>query len=156
MLRRPAGLALRAIGLLPPRVRIFLVHRAAPSYSVGAMCVVIRDGGARLLVRQSYRKGWAVPGGLLKRGEEAADAAVRETQEEVGLAVELVGDPYVAVDPRPRRVDVIYRARPAPGSDPDAVEPASAEVVEVRWFAPDEPLPSLQPESQRALAMVGL
>ena len=151
MLDRVQTLALRTVGALPKGVRRFLVHRAAPSYSVGAMCVVVRDDGARLLVRHSYRKGWGVPGGLLKRGEEAADAAVRETREEVDLDVELVGEPSVVVEPHPRRVDVIYLARPAPGSDPNAVAPSSPEVVEVRWFGRDEPLPPLQEESKKAL-----
>ena len=151
MLPRVHALALRTIGRLPTRVRTFLVHRAAPSYSVGTMCVVERDGGARLLVRHSYRNGWGVPGGLLKRGEEAAAAALRETREEVGLAIDLVSEPAVVVDPKPRRVDVSYRARPAPGADPDEAPPRSPELVEVRGFRRDEPLPPLQKEAARAL-----
>ena len=156
MLDRAQALAFKAIGRLPAGVRTFLVHRAAPTYSVGAMCVIVREDGARLLVRHSYRKGWGVPGGLLKRGEEASDGAVRETVEETGLEVVLVGEPSVVVDPKPGRVDVIYLARPAPGADPDAVAPTSPEVVEVRWFGRDEPLPTLQKESQRALDKVVL
>ena len=155
MLDRLHGLALRAIGRLPKRARTFLVHRAAPSYSVGAMCVVVRDNGARLLVRHSYRQGWGVPGGLLKRGEDAPTGAVRETSEEVGLDVELIGEPHVVVDPGPRRVDVIFFARPAEGADADAAAPRSPEVVEVRWFGPDEALPPLQRESEQALNKVG-
>ncbi len=154
MLRRTHELALKTVGRLPSGLRMFLVHRAAPSYSVGAMCVVIRDDGARLLVRNSYRKGWSVPGGLLKRGEEASDAAVREIREEAGLEIELVGEPRVVVDPRPRRVDVIYRARPVHGADTTAVAASSPEILEVRWFGRDEPLPPLQPESQEALSKV--
>ena len=155
MLERLHGLALRAVGRLPKRARTFLVHRAAPSFSVGAMCVVVRDDGARLLVRHSYRQGWGVPGGLLKRGEDASTGAMRETREEVGLDVELIGEPHVVVDPRPRRVDVIFLARPAEGADPNAAEPTSPEVVEARWFGADEKLPPLQRESEQALNKVG-
>ena len=36
-----------------------------------------------LLVRQSYRDGWAAPGGLLRRGEEPDIGAAREAKEEV-------------------------------------------------------------------------
>lgn len=154
MLDRVQALALKVVGRLPRRVRTFLVHRAVPSYSVGAMCVVIRDDGARLLVRHSYRQGWGVPGGLLKRGEEAVDAALRETREEVGLDIVVVGEPAVVVDPGPRRVDVIYLAHPAPGSDPHDVTPSSPEVIEARWFGRDEPLPPLQTESKKALETV--
>ena len=49
----------------------------APTYTVGAMCFIERDDGALLLVQQTYRKQWGVPGGLLKRGEEPEDAARR-------------------------------------------------------------------------------
>jgi ADP-ribose pyrophosphatase YjhB (NUDIX family) len=38
-----------------------------------------------LLVKCSYRKGWSIPGGLVKKGETWAQTAVRETFEEVGL-----------------------------------------------------------------------
>lgn len=47
--------------------------------------VAIWYRGEILLVKCSYRKGWSIPGGLVKRGETWAQAAVRETFEEVGL-----------------------------------------------------------------------
>jgi 8-oxo-dGTP diphosphatase len=152
MLRRGRVLAFRAVGKMPRWMRRFLVHRVAPSYTVGAMCLITRDDGARLFVRHSYRNGWGVPGGLLKRGEEPADGARRECMEEVGLAIELDLPPTVFVDPAVRRVDVIYTARPA---DPDETEagPCSAELLEARWFSPAE-TPALQHETANALRLV--
>src|SRR5215218_3522572 len=113
-MRRWAHLMLlRLYGRLPRRARLAVVHTMAPTFTVGAMCIVERADGALLLVRHAYRRRWGVPGGLLERGEEAADAARREAMEEVALRVDLVGEPCVVVDPDPRRVDVIFRARPA-------------------------------------------
>lgn len=117
------------------------------------MCFIERDDGALLLVRQVYRQHWGVPGGLLKRGEDAADAARREVFEEVGLAIDLVGQACVVVDPEPQRVDVIYRARLADGTDPAGAGPRSPEILEARWFAPGE-LPDLQHETVAALAIL--
>ena len=77
----------------------------------------------------------------------------REVLEEVGLHIEPLGEPAVVVDPRPRRVDVIYRARLANGTAPDDVRPTSVEIVEASWF-PSEELPELQHET--AGAMVAL
>jgi 8-oxo-dGTP pyrophosphatase MutT (NUDIX family) len=133
-------------------MRRFLVHTVAPSFTVGAMCMITRSDGARLLVRHSYRKGWGVPGGLLKRGEEAADGAQRECMEEVGLAIVLDLPPTVVVDPDARRVDVIFTARPADGASTD-VAACSAELLEARWFLPDE-MPTLQHETAKALRLV--
>lgn len=149
MIRRLHLLALRAFRLLPVWARRRVVRTLAPSFTVGAICLIERPDGALLLVRQSYRHRWGLPGGLVKRGERAADAARREVLEEVGLEVELVGEASVVVEPVPRRVDVVYRARPAhsPGEE---VVPTSPEITEARWFAPDQ-LPELQAETSAAL-----
>jgi ADP-ribose pyrophosphatase YjhB (NUDIX family) len=109
--------------------------------------VVERDDGALLLVRHSYRRRWGFPGGLANRGEEVADAARREAMEEVGLTVELVGEPAVVVDPDPRRVDVVFRARAVAAH---TATPSSPEIVEMAWFATDA-LPELQHEASSAL-----
>lgn len=143
-------LLFRTYGRLPTPVRRFLVRRAAPSFSVGAVCVVERDDGALLLVRPSYRDSWGFPGGLLNRGEEAADAARREALEELGLEVELLGEPSVVVDAGARRVDVIFRARLSSDSGHE-VQPASAELEAVQWFPP-QALPDLLPEAVSTLA----
>jgi ADP-ribose pyrophosphatase YjhB (NUDIX family) len=135
---------------MPAWMRRLAIHVMAPSFSVGTMCVIMRADGARLFVRHSYRGQWGVPGGLLKRGEDMADGAVRETREEAGLDVVLDGQPFVVVYPKVRRVDIIFRARPA---DPARTEVAatSPEILEARWFLPDEPLPPLQTETARAV-----
>jgi len=148
--RRLHLFALRLYRRLPVRGRRFVVRRVAPDFTVGAMCIVERADGHILLVRHSYRRRWGVPGGLLKKREEPTDAARRETFEEVGLAVELAGEPAVVVDPEPRRVDLVFRARPAPAADPAEIRPLSPEILEVRWFPPDA-LPELQLETSTAL-----
>src|SRR5439155_25977467 len=109
---------LRVYRRLPRRARLVITHASAPTFTVGAICVIERADGRVLLVRHSYRKRWGLPGGLLKRGEEVADGARREAMEEVGLDIELVGEPAVVVEPEPRRVDVVYRCRHGDGVDP--------------------------------------
>jgi ADP-ribose pyrophosphatase YjhB (NUDIX family) len=138
---------LRLFGLVPRGGRRWLTMRVAPTFTVGAVAV-IDDGGRLLLIRQSYRPRWGLPGGLLRRGEAPEDAVCREVWEEVGVRVELVGEPTTVVDPRHRRVDVVFRARLADGTGPAAAR--SAEVVEARWFGWDA-LPELQDEAKAAL-----
>lgn len=141
---------LRAYRRLPTWARRRAVRTIAPTFTVGAMCFIERDDGDLLLVRHAYRNRWGVPGGLLDKGEEAGDGARREVLEEVGLAIDLIGEPRVVVDAEPQRVDIIYRARPAAGADTDAVAPGSPEILEARWF-PRSDLPELQHETVAAL-----
>jgi 8-oxo-dGTP diphosphatase len=143
-------LALGVFRRLPVRARRRVVRSIAPAFTVGAICVIERADGAVLLVRLSYRNSWGLPGGLLKRGETPADAVRREVREESAIEVELLGDPAVVVDAPAQRVDVIFRARPAAGVDPDAARAASPEIVELGWF-PREDLPDLQFETSGAL-----
>jgi 8-oxo-dGTP pyrophosphatase MutT (NUDIX family) len=131
-------------------LRRSVVRWAAPSYTLGAICWIERADGRVLLARQVYRTGWGVPGGLLERGEEPASAARREVLEEVGLRVELRGEPGTVVDPSTRRVDLVYRARPVDEGEADDARPSSPEIAEVAWFAPDA-LPDLQLETVQAI-----
>jgi len=134
----------------PPFLRRWSVRFVSPSFTVGAICHIERSDGDVLMVRHGYRSGWGVPGGLLQRGEEPAMAAVREVFEEVGLRIELVGEPAVVVDPDQQRIDLIFRARPAADSESNLARPCSPEIIEVAWFRADA-LPRLQVETGQAL-----
>lgn len=136
-------------GRLPRWVRRRLVRAFSPKYTVGAVCFVFRDDGRVLLVRHSYNRRWGTAGGLAKRREPPPAAAVREAREEVGLAIVLDDEPVVVVEPVLRRVDVVFRARPGPGEDPDSARPVSAEIVESGWFEPDA-LPEVSDETALA------
>jgi 8-oxo-dGTP diphosphatase len=150
VLARAHRLLLKIYQRLPKRLRRFVVRRTTPAFTVGAISLVERDDGEVLLVRQVYRRGWGVPGGLTRKREEIADCARREVLEEVGLPIELVGEPAVVVDPEPQRIDVVFRARPAAGTDAQSAKPCSPEIAEVRWF-PRDALPELQHETVSAL-----
>lgn len=143
-------LLLRIFRALPVWWRRRVVRTISPSYTVGSMCFIERANGDILLVKQTYRNRWGAPGGLAKRGESAADAAHREVMEEVGIAIVLVGEPGVVVEPEPQRVDVVFRARPAAEKDAERATPSSPEITEVGWFARDA-LPELQAETASAL-----
>lgn len=55
----------------------------------GAQLVLVRDG--RVLVQlRPWPPGWELPGGHCARGEDPADAAAREAQEETGFEVRVL------------------------------------------------------------------
>jgi len=153
VIRRLHLIALHLFRRLPAWSRRRVVRMIAPGFTVGAICFIERAGGEVLLVRLAYRDRWGVPGGLLKRGEDPEAAAHREVREEVGLEIVLMGEPAVVVDSAARRVDLVFRAKPADGQDPDLAAPGSPEIVQARWF-PADALPELQHEASGAFVAV--
>lgn len=149
--------ALSAFRRLPRRARRFLVRSFTPNYTLGAV-VLLRDAEDRLLLlRQPSAVGWSLPGGLLQRGEEPADAAARELAEETALLVESAAlspaTPNAIVYPHAQQVDWVFTAR-LPHASPELV-PDQAEVAEGRWCA-DAHLPALTAPTARLLANYGI
>ena len=152
MMIRLKRLALRGFGLLPRSVRLFVVRQSTPSYTCGTVAIIEREDGRWMFVQPAYRKGWSLPGGLLAKGESPEPAIHRELREELGLSVVLEPDPWVQVDTSLRRIDVVWRARPAPGVDPDAIGVESFELRKAGWFDPDDP-PDLEDEANDVLTL---
>jgi 8-oxo-dGTP diphosphatase len=71
---------LRVWRRVPRPIRRWIVRLIAPSYTIGAACVIERDDGALLLVRVVYRDGWGLPGGLINRREDIDSCARREVR----------------------------------------------------------------------------
>jgi 8-oxo-dGTP diphosphatase len=140
--------AFEAFRRLPGPLRRAAVHAVAPSYTVGAVAVLRRPDGRIVFVDQRHSGGWALPGGLLRRGEPAAEALVREVCEEIGLDLQAtpLPVPLAAVSARVRRVDVVFVI-----DVPDTAVARAADAAEVRgveWFAldalPDVTEPTLE------------
>jgi 8-oxo-dGTP pyrophosphatase MutT (NUDIX family) len=62
--------------------------------------VAIWHNNQVLMVQTSYRKGYGLPGGGLHPGESAREAAVRELNEELGLAIgsSLLQEPWTITE----------------------------------------------------------
>jgi ADP-ribose pyrophosphatase YjhB (NUDIX family) len=95
---------------------------------IAAYCVVIGADGRLLLCRNAPTEldvgKWTLPGGGLDFGEDPADGAVRELEEETGLTgrvTRLLGIDSRLYPPRPGRdvpfhaIRVIYRAEAVDG-----------------------------------------
>lgn len=144
--------ALRAFGALPKPARRFIVRLITPSWTAGAVGVIERDDGRWLLVRAVYRKAWSVPGGLTSRGEAPEQTVRRELFEELGIEVELAGEPWVIYDSDLRRLDAVFRGRLADGIDPDTIEICTPELIDLGWYDPDDP-PQLEEEARDILLL---
>lgn len=120
----------------------------------GCTCVIWRDtadGPEWLLARRADTGAWAPVCGIVEPGEEPDITCVREAEEEVGLAVDVVKLVWVrhhglvtyANGDRTRYLDNAYLARIADG---ETRQPAcvDGENTDVAWFATAD-LPELQP-----------
>jgi 8-oxo-dGTP pyrophosphatase MutT (NUDIX family) len=104
---------------------------------------VLADGGGRILVQRRRDTGqWALPVGKMELGETPSQCAIRETQEETGILVEVTGILGIFSDPAHvvaygdgeirQEYEIIFLARPVSGT-PRVNDEAS----DVRWVTPE-------------------
>jgi ADP-ribose pyrophosphatase YjhB (NUDIX family) len=103
-----------------------------------AGAIPIDDRGQVILLRRGFDPGlgrWTFPGGFVDLGESVEEAAVRETDEELKIAIEL--GPLVGVYSRPedRVVLIVFRARSlgSPQTTAEATEVRAFAVSEIPW-----------------------
>ncbi len=110
------------------------VHFPGPKLVAG--CLVIERGKVLLLRRgnEPALGKWTFPGGYVDFGENAADAAIRETREEVGMRVELDRVLGVFGDAANSALTLVVYLAKAGGDQPSTSE----EATEVCYFGPDD------------------
>ncbi len=125
----------------------------------------VAGGAAFLLCRRtsglnSHAGQWALPGGRLDRGESSIDAALRETEEEVGLRL---GEDAVVglLDDYPTRSGYVITPVVVWGGDDAVLTPSPDELVAVyriglHVLAAGEPRFVTIPESDRPVVQLPL
>ena len=122
--------------------------------TLGAQGLVVDAEGRVLLVRHSYKPGWAFPGGGVERGEDAETTLVRELEEETGVATtaapELYGL-YTNFQNFPGDHIAFYRVR---SWQRPRVPAPNREIVEQGFFGLDRLPAGLTRGTERRLAEV--
>ena len=97
------------------------------------VAVAVWHGGELLVVEHSYRPGYSLPGGLIKKRETPSEAACRELREEVGIVVR-PDDLILFSDQRVGRFDdPIFEYRPV---ERPQVQVDNWEIVEAEFVDP--------------------
>lgn len=123
--------------IVRPALRIaFRLHSAWVRYRgrpVYGTAVAVWHGAEVLVVRHSYRSGYGLPGGTLRRNEDSSEAARREILEEVGIAIP--PDELILVGKETWELynDKIYEYRPAERPE---VRIDNWEIIEARFVDP--------------------
>jgi ADP-ribose pyrophosphatase YjhB (NUDIX family) len=117
--------------------RLLAVYRFVRRPTVhGVRCALVRDGEV-LLVRHTYGdRRWALPGGLMRRGEAPEVTARREMREELGLDIaawrELGHVRFTGTERARHDVACLTATVPEEG-----LEHNTAEIDEIAWFPRD-------------------
>lgn len=141
------GRAPRSLTRMGQRIDYYDDAAAPPANSIkpSAGTFVQRDGTV-LLIRRDDNGHWTMPGGAQDPGESLSRTAVRETYEESGITVELVGLVGIFTDPRHvihytsndevrQEFTVIYRAEYRSGEPTTSVESTHVEWVDAGRLA---------------------
>ena len=123
---------------------------------VGCGAAILREGRLLLVQRRKAPEAghWSLVGGKVDFLERAEEAVVRETREEVGVAIEL--GPLlclvemIGIDGQ-HWVSPVYRAALASG-EPVNREPDK--IAEIGWFALDAPPAPLAQAAREAIALL--
>jgi ADP-ribose pyrophosphatase YjhB (NUDIX family) len=121
--------------------RIVCTHCGYAAYSNPkpvAAAIPIDERGRVILLRRGFEPGrgrWTFPGGFVDLGESVEAAACRETDEELGLAVELGTLVGVYSRADERVVLIVFRALAVgePRTTPEAVEVRPFGRTEIPW-----------------------
>ncbi|MEV5962060.1 GNAT family N-acetyltransferase [Kribbella sp. NPDC051952] len=121
--------------------------------------VVVRDTAGRVLLCQvSYKKDLELPGGVVEPDEDPATGASREMQEELGVALPLLG--VLAIDWLPRwqgwgdAVEILYDGGVHEPSLIDKLQPDGFEIRGLSWHSPDELAGLVSPLNVRRLPAI--
>ncbi|MBV9216712.1 MAG: NUDIX domain-containing protein [Acidobacteria bacterium] len=136
--------------LLTPGWRSRLARLLQPTFTASAAGIITNTKGEVLLLDHLLRprSGWGIPGGFLKKGEQAHEAMIREVREECGI--EVSDARLYRVRTLRRHIEIIFTAT-AEGEP----KVASREITQAKWFSLEE-LPSEMSRGQHEVIHAAL
>jgi len=132
-------------------------YASVPKLALSANAVLRDPEGRIALVRNTYRDGWSLPGGVVDDNEPPADAAVREVREELGFEVAgpaaLLAVQWAARGTGPVQFfSLTFDVGVC--QDPGLLVPQEEEIAEIGFFPPEELPEAVRPFMRRRIAAI--
>jgi 8-oxo-dGTP diphosphatase len=111
----------------------------------GAAMLLEDSTGKLLVVKAHYKTYWTMPGGVIDEGESPIQAAIRETMEEVGIALSRSTVEFVAVVYRKSDMMDTYQfifTAPISTTDLDSITLQASEIDSFAFVTKDQVLSS--------------
>ncbi|HVS79579.1 MAG TPA: NUDIX domain-containing protein [Candidatus Paceibacterota bacterium] len=117
--------------------------------TAGAL-IVLTNNGEMLLLTHTYRYGWGLPGGGLKRGETPEEAVRREVFEEIGIALSAATPlgSFLSTDDYHRNTVYAFAA----ALEKRDISTENFEIESAQWFLPEN-LPPLGPVTKKVVEL---
>lgn len=138
---------LLAVGAVPGSASERSTHFFAtlPRKVVAAAVLCRNEAGQLLVVHDSFKRYWTIPGGVVDADEDPQTAAVREAWEEAGVRVTAGTVLGVFAAHWPDRVILLYGAEMVAGGEHRLAPVHAHEIDGVAWMDLDEALDTLAP-----------
>lgn len=124
-----------------------------PIFRLAVRCLCI-DGDRILLIKHrsptTQKEFWALPGGLVEKGETLENAAKRELCEETGLTGEIAGVFAIQEFDKNSLVEIVFKFAQLSGAatlghDPELAGTDQKRMLELGWFHRSE-MPKVKPK----------
>ena len=134
-------------------------YASLPKKAMAAGVLLLNEAGEILLVKTSYRSHWEFPGGVVDKDESPQAAAIRETREEIGIAVSdlrlLCVQHVRQTDPRPETIQFLFHGGKLTTGEIDRIVLQDAEIESMR-FVPEDAASALLNNTLRDRLHAGL
>lgn len=122
-------------------------YSSLPKKRMAAGVLILNDQQEVLIVKQSYKNYWSIPGGVVEENESPYAAALREVEEEVGLTLERLK--FLCVDYMPSHttkgecLQFIFSAGKIDDNTLKKIKLQAGEIVEYQFLNINQALPLL-------------